>query len=52
MSQTVTYIKTTDRILPQLTPETANRFEILTDLSTDIVNHKTENKSVQEASGT
>ena len=44
-------LKTTDRILPQHIPETSNRFEILTNLSTDIVNHKTENKSVQEANG-
>jgi len=39
-----------DRILPQHIPETANRFEILTNLSTDIVKHKSENKSVKETS--
>jgi hypothetical protein len=42
--------KTTDRIRRQHIPETVNRFEILTNLSTDIVNHKTEKKSVKEAS--
>jgi hypothetical protein len=40
-------LKTTDRILPQYIPETTNRFEMLTILSTDIDNHKTENKSVK-----
>ena len=38
-----------DRILPQHIPERANHFEILTNLATDIVNHKTQNKSVKEA---
>jgi hypothetical protein len=39
-----------DRIPPQHIPETANRFEMLNTLSPDIVNHKSENKSVKEAS--
>jgi hypothetical protein len=44
-------LKTTDRILPQHIPETANRFEIiLTNLSTDIVHHEPETKSVKETS--
>jgi hypothetical protein len=43
-------LKTMDRIPPQHIPETANRFEMLNNLSTDIVNHKSENKSAQEAS--
>jgi hypothetical protein len=43
-------LKTTDRILSQHIPGTANRFEILINLSTDIVNHKSENKSVKETS--
>jgi hypothetical protein len=42
-------LKTTDKILPQHIPETASRFEILTNLSTDIDNHKTGNKSVKQA---
>jgi len=40
-------LKTTDRILPQNIPETTNRFEMLTNLSTDIHNHKTENKKLK-----
>jgi hypothetical protein len=43
-------LKTMDRIPPQHIPETANSFEMLNNLSTDIVNHKSENKSVKEAS--
>jgi hypothetical protein len=43
-------LKTTDRILSQHIPETANCFEILINLSNDIVNHKSENKSVKETS--
>jgi len=45
-------LKTTDRILPQYTPETTNRFEMLTNLSTDIDNHKTEKKSVKKPMST
>ena len=44
-------LKTTDRIPPQHIPETENRFEMLNNLSSDIVNHKSENKPVKEASG-
>jgi hypothetical protein len=43
-------LKTTGNTPPQLIPEIANRFEILTNLSTDLVNHKRESKSVKEAS--
>jgi hypothetical protein len=38
-------LETTDGIFPQHIPGTANRFEILANLPTDIVNHKSENKS-------
>jgi len=38
--------QTVDRILPKHIPETANHYEVLTNLPTDIVNHKSENKSV------
>jgi len=43
-------LRTTDNIPPQLIPESANRFEILANLTTDLDNHKTKNKSVKEAS--
>jgi hypothetical protein len=43
-------LKTMGRIQPQHVPETANHLEMLNNLSTDIVNHKSENKSVKEAS--
>jgi hypothetical protein len=39
-----------DKIPPQHIPESANRFEILANLTTDLDNHKTKNKSVKEAS--
>jgi len=39
-----------DNIPPQHIPESANRFEILPNLSTDLVNHKTKNESVKESS--
>ena len=37
-------LKTTDTVPPQHIPETANRFEMLNNLSSDKVNHKSENK--------
>jgi hypothetical protein len=43
-------LETTERILPQHILETANRFEILTNLSTDIDGHRVEDQSVGEAS--
>jgi len=43
-------LRTTDNIPPQHIPESANRFEILANLTTDLDNHKTKNKSVKEAS--
>jgi len=39
-----------DKIPPQHIPESANQFEILANLTTDLDNHKTKNKSVKEAS--
>jgi hypothetical protein len=43
-------LRTVDNIPPQHIPESANRFEILANLSTDLDNHETKNKSVKEAS--
>ena len=42
-------LKTMDRTVQHI-PETANRFETLTNPPTDIVTHKSENKSVKETS--
>jgi hypothetical protein len=43
-------LRTMDNISLQHIPESANCFEILSSLSTDVDNHKTKNKSVKEAS--
>jgi hypothetical protein len=41
-------LKTMDRIPPQHIPERASRFEMLNNLSADIVNHKSENKQLKK----
>ena len=43
-------LRTPDRNFPQYTLETANRYETLTNLPTDIVTYKSELKSVKESS--
>jgi hypothetical protein len=43
-------LRTLDRNLPQHILETANHFETLTNLPSDTVTHKSENKSVKESS--
>jgi hypothetical protein len=43
-------LKTTDRILPQRIPETANRFEILTNLSTDLITKQKTSQSKKPVS--